>query len=639
MERKLQQLRAAMAKLEREAAKLEQKVMLAKVPKQFKPNKKNPMALKKIGRPKVLIRRQKVIGKKAVANNEAKKAEKAAAKADKMRLKEEAKRLKEAAKLQKAADKARKQQEKEEAEEAVLEYRTRPALVPPALLQPPLSAAQWMGHVGALEQHQKDAVCSSLASRQRAHIYQFGMGSGKTLTAITTAMQYGSAVGIVPATLKGTWEDEIRKWSVDPRRFQIVSYDEFYRHPIDLTGRFVFVDEAQALRSGGSKRARVIFNELRKAHKVAFLSGTPQYNHPTDISALLNPFRRGPGIKRLPTTAEAYEEEFGDNVDAFAKLVRDNVIYFKGGVDPTKYPTVVEKVVHLEATPHQQELYRALEEKNISELTKLDDFIAAKLGSLNGKQQAQVGQLMKKLTAFATEARQIPNRDNLSGPDAVPKIQYIVNWLKKHPKKRALVFSNYLESGLDQLAMALTSAGITFGAYTGRLSMGKRNELVKEYNSGKIRILLLSSAGGEGLDLKKTDMVFIFEPHWNWAKIRQAIGRAARRGSHPPNSTVEVVKFVTRFPYAKMHGIEEGMVKIADDKQRRIDAVNRHIIELSQKVVEARRPKCNLGAIPINSHRIHPFSRVSRHTSRVLQHIPTVTNSNYRAALDRARLR
>jgi len=59
-----------------------------------------------------------------------------------------------------------------------------------------------------------------------------------------------------------------------------------------------------------------------------------------------------------------------------------------------------------------------------------------------------------------------------------------------------------------------------------------------------------------------------------------------------PNSTVHVFHFVTKFPWAKLKGIELAMVKIANEKQRKIDVQNRHIIEQSERVVVARRDKC-----------------------------------------------
>ena len=47
-----------------------------------------------------------------------------------------------------------------------------------------------------------------------------------------------------------------------------------------------------------------------------------------------------------------------------------------------------------------------------------------------------------------------------------------------------------------------------------------------------IDVILLSSSGAEGLDLKNTRQIHIMEPHWNNAKINQVIGRGIRYKSH-----------------------------------------------------------------------------------------------------------
>jgi superfamily II DNA/RNA helicase len=64
------------------------------------------------------------------------------------------------------------------------------------------------------------------------------------------------------------------------------------------------------------------------------------------------------------------------------------------------------------------------------------------------------------------------------------------------------------------------------------MAKSKREEIVKEYNANKIKVLLISKAGGEGLDLKETRNIIIMEPSWNEATHKQVIGRAIRYKSH-----------------------------------------------------------------------------------------------------------
>lgn len=69
------------------------------------------------------------------------------------------------------------------------------------------------------------------------------------------------------------------------------------------------------------------------------------------------------------------------------------------------------------------------------------------------------------------------------------------------------------------------------------------------YNEGATRVLLLSAAGGEGLDLKETDEVHVMEPHWNDPVVQQVIGRAVRFRSHADTRTVvRVLRYCSVLP-------------------------------------------------------------------------------------------
>jgi superfamily II DNA/RNA helicase len=78
----------------------------------------------------------------------------------------------------------------------------------------------------------------------------------------------------------------------------------------------------------------------------------------------------------------------------------------------------------------------------------------------------------------------------------------------------------------------LNEDNIKYAHVTGDMSIKKRKESVDKYNSNKIKVLLISKAGGEGLDLKGTRHVILMEPAWNDTTQEQVIGRAVRYLSH-----------------------------------------------------------------------------------------------------------
>lgn len=73
---------------------------------------------------------------------------------------------------------------------------------------------------------------------------------------------------------------------------------------------------------------------------------------------------------------------------------------------------------------------------------------------------------------------------------------------------------------------------IEYVSISGSSSLNTRKRAVDMFNSGETKVMFISAAGAEGLDLKETRYVVILEPHWNDERIKQVIGRAARYKSH-----------------------------------------------------------------------------------------------------------
>jgi hypothetical protein len=63
-----------------------------------------------------------------------------------------------------------------------------------------------------------------------------------------------------------------------------------------------------------------------------------------------------------------------------------------------------------------------------------------------------------------------------------------------------------------------------------------REELRKKYENNffgeVIKIMMITSSGAEGINLKNTRFVHIMEPYWNMVRLEQVIGRARRINSH-----------------------------------------------------------------------------------------------------------
>lgn len=80
--------------------------------------------------------------------------------------------------------------------------------------------------------------------------------------------------------------------------------------------------------------------------------------------------------------------------------------------------------------------------------------------------------------------------------------------------------------------------GYKYAIISGDVPVEDRAALQEIFNSdenkhgGRIDLILLSSTGAEGLDLKNVRHIHIMEPYWNWGRIKQIVARGVRNNSH-----------------------------------------------------------------------------------------------------------
>lgn len=98
-----------------------------------------------------------------------------------------------------------------------------------------------------------------------------------------------------------------------------------------------------------------------------------------------------------------------------------------------------------------------------------------------------------------------------------------------------------------------TKVAPKYAILSGNISPEERSDLIKKFNlpenksSQHIKLLLLSGAVAEGIDLKRIQHVHIMEPFWNYARIHQVIARAVRYQSH--EDLPESEKYVQTYVY------------------------------------------------------------------------------------------
>jgi len=111
------------------------------------------------------------------------------------------------------------------------------------------------------------------------------------------------------------------------------------------------------------------------------------------------------------------------------------------------------------------------------------------------------------------------------------KQQVLLNKLKKEPKEKALVISQWTQL-LDNTGKILQANGIQCVRLDGRSTRVQRDNAINEFMHSSIpQVMLLSlKAGGLGLNLVAATRVYILDPWWNLASEEQAVDRVYRLG-------------------------------------------------------------------------------------------------------------
>jgi superfamily II DNA or RNA helicase len=419
------------------------------------------------------------------------------------------------------------------------------------------------------QQHQ-NRVVEKLKQKHPRLLAYHGLGSGKTLTGLMAARQAQkegkNVTFITPAGLTKNIEKEQKKHKIqlNKKQTRILSYEMAAKKKDELLSEdpgLLVLDEAHKLRETETKRFQELEPVLSKAKNVLMLSGSPIYNEPKNLSVLVNSLAKD---KVLPEDTQDFEQQYINKKKIDPGIFRRLFLHVKPGTrselkNQQKLKSILQQYIdYYQPDDEHKAFYPKVDETEIKvpmskDQQKMYDFIE---GSLPGhvKWMVRMGlppdkKAMKDLNSFASGLRQVSNthtafkRGSKPGENVTPKIERAISNLTKRVNEdknfRGIVYSNYLKSGIEPYSELLKQLGIKHEVISGKLTAKERNRVVKDYNAGKLKVLLLSSAGGEGLDLKGTKLIQILEPHFNKSKIDQVVGRGVRYKSHEHLPTEE----------------------------------------------------------------------------------------------------
>ena len=374
----------------------------------------------------------------------------------------------------------------------------------------------------SLRPHQINVVRFLAKESTRGLLAVHSVGSGKTLTAVAASQCFldqhprSKVIIVTPSSLVENIRKEIRGYGADPEDpryhfYTIAGFTAAIRAgtAVSCRGSMLIIDEAHNLRTPVSLRpeekddvvrgegiyAHHLLECAKHARKILLLTATPFINEKEEIINLMamidgiDPITLGQ-FRRLTN----YEKYFRCKVSVFEPTMEARAL---------EYPSVKNQDIVMAMTPSYLKKY-----KEVEDLCKISDSVRVFYNGLRKGANALEG-------------------------DRSPKIDWVMRHLSESKEgERHVVFSHFIASGISLLMDRLKRDDISFAHITGEVSLERRARAVQRYNEGLLKVLVISKAGGEGLDLKNTTSIIILEPAWNESTHRQVIGRAVRFQSH-----------------------------------------------------------------------------------------------------------
>ncbi|MBI3450864.1 MAG: DEAD/DEAH box helicase [Acidobacteria bacterium] len=415
------------------------------------------------------------------------------------------------------------------------------------------------------------------------------MGLGKTVQAILAAAALRKAAKpvlhvtiVCPASLRGGWQDEVRKWlkedsvplegpaasragTIASRPSWLVThYEQVWRdlphhqaHPPDL----LIIDEAQRAKGLRTRTARVL--KAIGARHVFALTGTPLENRIEDAYAIAQLIDQ----RLLPPLWQIDRDHFVRDDEGHRVLLYRKLDVLRARLAPAflrrrkedvslELPERIRSLVFVPMHPAVEATY----EEVMAQVAK----IAHKKPLLPPDLER-----MQRLLTIARRCCDGPHMLKSPGKGGGPapklaELEALLQDLCLGEKRKTVVFSEWT----DMTARVEESCGkLRLPAFHlhGGVAVGRRPALIRAFSNHSGPAAFISTdAGGVGLNLQAADAVINLDLPWNPSRLEQRIARVHRIGS---KRAVQVVVLVTK------NSIEERMLHLHETKKNILENV------------------------------------------------------------------
>jgi superfamily II DNA or RNA helicase len=420
-----------------------------------------------------------------------------------------------------------------------------------------------------------------LARRGRALLAD-EMGLGKTVQAILAAVLLREAAPpvrsvtvVCPASLRGGWQDEIRRWLGEEvtllegpagvragviasrSRWLITHYEQVLRdhrqheaHPPDL----LIVDEAQRAKGLRTRTARVL--KAIGARHVFALTGTPLENRLEEAYAIAQLIDQ----RLLPPLWQLDRDHFVRDGDGKRVVLYRGLDALRSRLAPAFLRRRKEDVL-----PELPDRLRStlFVEMHPAVVPTYEDVLAqvARIAAKKVILPAELERMMRLLVI----ARRCCNGPQMLGLDVderrVPKLEELREHLKDlclGEGRKVVVFSEWTDM-TDRVEALCGKLKLPAFHLHGGVPVRSRPALLRAFAARRGPAAFISTdAGGLGLNLQAADVVINLDLPWNPARLEQRIARIHRIGSKRP---VQELLLVTR------ESIEERILRLHETKR------------------------------------------------------------------------
>lgn len=324
---------------------------------------------------------------------------------------------------------------------------------------------------------------------------------------------------VVPKSVIGAWNAELKLQMTSKlarhTNTRVVTHhwlSKNYHRVLPTDG--IILDEAHNIRNQ-TAFSHKIHVACSVASKVLLLTGTPVVNSVQDLAALISICNQ----KDMKTVSDELQKYV--KLGEWASLIR----YLQPFVDvhqssgSTDYANVHEVADTISMDAAYKNMYNKIEAGNLTPMNRWALY-GSKTAAGGGKR------------AFQLYVRRACNE--IAGHS--PKADVVVNYIQKQTAKghKIVLYSQFVEFGIELIDSRLQRMNIPCRIISGSESVLQRQKYVSEYNdeSNEIRVMLITVAGSEGINLLRTHAVIFMEPFWHRARLIQVIARGRRFQGH-----------------------------------------------------------------------------------------------------------